>query len=327
MAGIEYTPTLSQVLARENIFDTSMVPLTDVTQDIGTLLKRVRRIYLKDLEFLTGSNITIYASAVPLYQITETYMAVPGMVYPTGTTADLGSYGGGPTGGWWRNIYLTGSVKADISNLANREYFYHFDHNPITIYLNTAGVKMLNDSIMVNAQGGTITQALASEIILTSGAVIGNDIYIGIARFYNPADFTYLEAAARLYVSAVTMQNEAYIELWDDAGQNLAYVSNGTNPGSIAFHTTPDGGVSVTTTDNLVLDMTSYQELKIQIKSGTIRLLKKVAGVWTVIATHITNVFYNVAAGVYPIVYMETADANAKSIYIDYIYIALGRAF
>jgi hypothetical protein len=145
-------------------------------------------------------------------------------------------------------------------------------------------------------------------------------------KFHNPADYTYYELAWRYYgswnIQLIGSGNYLPIAM-DDAGDNMAYVDRGTNANTLSFHTTPDAGVNIETTDNIAADITANHVYKIQIKNGQIRFLIDDV----VKATHVTHLFYNVPAGIFTTFQAVINVVGAVNFYFDYFTVRLGRAF
>jgi len=342
---IQSTPSLQQVLNVGATFNTDVLPLTTNNNDLGSLTKRLKEIFSTKFSIYDGTyqaiidnpsgalriatldnaSINFMIDGITAgntqFTISSAFSIIRKLIPYADMTYDLGD-----TNFKWRDFYLyrdlyiSGNFKPEYTNYFLQEFYDHCNTSIAEIRTTDNSEKIINRLIHGCS---VITNITSSKYRLTSGGAIGDACYEYLPILHNPNDYTYYSSSFKGLFESLTMQNELLFSVSDTNSDYFAKIEIGTNAGTIKCTTTANAGVSTTITDNITCDITTLHEYKINIKSGTIKFY--VDGVE--IASHTTNIFYNVAIGVYPIIYWETAENGTHYQEIDYMNIQLGRVF
>ena len=337
---IQSTPSLSVILSIAGM-NANIIPNITNTYELGSASYILKNIFTNKISFYDtiGNYSTISRgtgeTVIELRATTLTFHNLGASIAQLDSTG--GFYAGnnliannniysissgdlGTTTYKIKDIHQSGNFKPAYTNYFLHEIYEHCNTSIAEIRTTDNSEKIINRLIHGCS---VITNITSSKYRLTSGGAIGNACYEYLPILHNPSDYTYYSSSFKGLFESLTMQNELLFSVSDTNNDYFAKIEIGTNAGTIKCTTTADAGVSTTTTDNITCDITALHEYKINIKNGTIKFYVDNVE----IASHTTNIFYNVTIGVYPIVYWETAENGAHYQEIDYMIIQLGRVF
>ena len=217
----------------------------------------------------------------------------------------------------WKDLYLSGKIIQPITAKNFLEMVENCNQN-------IASMPVITTRTFSNIgciENGTIENYNSYTYKIISGSTTGNNITIYGKNVSNPSLHTYYQCMIKLHYQYSDIQNETIFGVFDCAGNNMAYITKGTNANTVKFESSNDAGTTLETTDNISCDITSPHKYEIKIKSGHIYLYVDDIKV----ADHTTEIFLN--ADIFPLSYFETSVNASRYLLIEYLNVLLGRVF